>query len=70
MPSPGCRTDVSRLILHVETDAEWIGKKAKHLVASRLSPSDLIRNCEILQDYGSRLLVYVAQIIRRCEDKQ
>jgi hypothetical protein len=62
--------EVARLVLFVQADADQISVKVQHVVETRHLPCDLVRNCEALQDYGSRLLVHVAQIIRRCEGKQ
>ena len=57
--------EVSRLVVNIQVDAEWITKKAQHLTASRQCPRDCLRNAEILEDYATRLQIHSRQIIRR-----
>ena len=57
--------EVSRLVVHVQVDAEWITRKSQHLTASRQCPRDCLRNAEILEDYATRLQIHSRQIIRR-----
>lgn len=59
------RHEVSRLVVHVQVDAEWITKKTKHLTASYPCPRDCLRNAEILEDFAARLQIHSRQIIRR-----
>ncbi len=62
--------EMSQLVLLIESDAEYIRKKACHLVESRRCPRDCLRHAERLEDRGTQLRTHARQLIRRAVEQQ